>query len=155
MASNKKPAAPKAGPAQPAAPAETVAQAAPAVEVVKTDAQPKAPAVKGQVHEQIGALLYYEDPKWTDGVAGDMIHFEQLAADEQKVWFERGLQCVNAIDKLNLVVATKGEVKEQKITLTVEKEQARKVIAGFVKTLNTTRPELFPIDELVARLYPG
>lgn len=108
------------------------------------------PKTKSQ-SEELGALMYYEDPQVN--TAGKLISFEKLHQDNQRVWIQRGAQCLSAVGKMNKILAPKVDPEAVRVERMKHLDILTNIIKEFVKGLKTTKPEHFPCEELAHRIY--
>lgn len=97
------------------------------------------------VQQTLAELIYYNDnPKGEP--------FEKLDTEIKRHWVSYAGNILICIDKMNMTLTKKIDPKEKQ-------EQNRKsfnylynLVQGFVQKLKTTKPELFPCEELVHKL---
>lgn len=100
------------------------------------------------IAQQVGEHLYYEDPKMMDG---EIFMFDQLQAEEQRIWHQRGQQALNAIGKLNLMVTKAADPAEN------QERHLRHVdrLSGVIKDFNTELIKGRKKRDINLELYPN
>ncbi len=102
------------------------------------------------IAQQLAAGLYYHE----QGTKGKQ--FEYIGnAEEIKPWFERALAILQHIEKMDMMLIPKTEIKAKAESEAKNLEILTQIIDGFVKKLNTAKPELFPSAELAHRILDG
>ena len=100
------------------------------------------------IMQQIAAGIYYHEN-------GTGKSFESLTAEELKPWFERAISALVAIEKINMVVVAQAKVNLGLEAEAKHLERLTQIIQKFVKGLTTTKPALFPVEELAHRILDG
>ena len=102
---------------------------------------------------KLAQVLYY-DHEIAKGEK-DVSPYEAMAYPDQDVWNKRAYACLAALDKLNKRVVDVTAVVSPK-----ESEERRRhnhtvlsgIIRDFNKGLKTTKPELYPCEELAYKI---
>jgi len=126
---------------------ETSATAAAPASKKSFSKDPKAEAKFVPLHAQIAEILYLEDIKPSLGKK-DTKMFDNLSSDEVKPYLAQAVRTLQAVDKLNLMLVTKKSEAERAETRKKNIETLTKLISEFIKKLKTTKPDMFPCEEL-------
>jgi hypothetical protein len=106
--------------------------------------------VEAPLHTRIATLLYYDAnaPK----AAGALISFEKQTEEVQKPFLSQATRLLIAVDKLDLAIVKKVDPKIARELARKNLETLTAIIKEFVKGLKTTKPGLFPAEELAHRI---
>lgn len=100
---------------------------------------------KLSVSEQLGALIYYGDKvgmSWDD-----------LTEEEQKLWYTRGANCLEALDKMEFAILPKTQVIQDHKNRANELDLLTQFIQSFVNKLKiVNKANLFPSGELAHKI---
>lgn len=91
----------------------------------------------------LGELLYYNERTK---------NFNEIPEEEKKKWFKRAVGVYSALDKMNLMTVPKVDIN--KVNLDKRKDFNALVITiqTFMKKIKTTKPNLFPCEELAYKI---
>lgn len=103
---------------------------------------------KPGIAQEFAACLYYHEH-------GTEKQFEALNAEEVKPWIEKGIKIIQHIDKMEMVLVLKVIQQQKKEDEARHLETLTQIISSFIKTLNTTKKDLFPSAELAHRILRG
>jgi len=106
---------------------------------------------KVSIVTQIAALLFYNAMK-EDKKGEPCPQFEELEEKKQHPYIARSVEMMGALDKLNLKIILRPDARKEELTEARKVEELKEVIGGFVKGLKTTKPALFPVEELALRI---
>ena len=115
------------------------------------DDQTKSPVpdqIPANFVKQFAALLYYAGTENTP----EQKQYEELEEKEQSPWLRQVLDILLAIDKLNMMLVKKVSQEESEQKERKNIEILTQIISDFVKGLKTTKPSLFPSEELAHRI---
>ena len=103
--------------------------------------------------DRLGALIYFEGLK--PAQRKEAMPFEQLTEAEQQPYVAQAGKFLQHLDKLNLAAQPKVDHKKEEVSANQEREMLAGIIATFMKGIRTTKPGLFPCEELAARIQEG
>jgi hypothetical protein len=106
------------------------------------------------IAQELAALIYYDRlPKLKAGEK--IVQFEDLPEDKQDPFHKEAGRFLLRLDKMNRMIVKKASEEDRKAKEEQTLEILTQIIRGFVKDLNTTRPELFPCEELALKILGG
>ncbi len=100
---------------------------------------------KTEIVHQIGACLYYH-------VNGTDKQFEILTYNEQEPWLKMAMVVLQHLDKMDLVLVPRVRWQATEAKKPIDIIKLTELITKFTKKLNTTKPALFPNEELAHRI---
>lgn len=100
------------------------------------------------IAQGIAAGMYYAE-------SGTSKQFESLTAEELKPWFDKAVAVLGCIEKMNMVLVPRTQIKDDEESEKAYLERLTLIIQGFVKSCKTTKPALFPSAELAHRILNG
>ncbi len=113
----------------------------------------KAEAKPQNLTHLLGALFYFDSMSPTK--RKDATPFEKLTEAEQQPYAGQAARFISYLDKLNFMVCIKTDPKKEAESEARNLEILTTQIKDFVKGLTTTKPALFPCEELAARILRG
>ena len=99
---------------------------------------------------QLAALIYFDS--LTPAKRKDALAFEKLTEAEQDPYVKQADRCLAALDKLNLSAQPKVDAKKAAESDQQKIDALITIIKDFIKGLKTTKPNLFPCEELALRI---
>jgi len=100
------------------------------------------------VTKTLAALMYY--PSNPGGQS-----FDDLPGDRRFVWYDRAADVMIAIDKLDMMLVKKTDPAKVEGDRRKHLDILCIIIQNLLRELKTTKPELFPVEELAIRIYDG
>lgn len=112
---------------------------------------------KVNIIDGLAAQIYYAEGKRYRGSGDDkkLIQFEQLAEEDRKKFADRAGSYLMMIGKMNLSIVPYVDPKESEEKRLKNLTILSEIIKSFVSKLKTTKPALFPHDELASWILEG
>lgn len=99
------------------------------------------------IHGLAAGIFYHEQ--------GTEKNFEDLKAEELKPYMEKAQVCLEHIGKMGYGLILQKELVEKKADEVKHLVHLTEIIKKFVNKLNTTKPALFPAEELAHKILDG
>lgn len=78
----------------------------------------------------------------------DFVNLQQVYKDK---WYAKAHSAINCLSKMNKIIVTPGQVKQE-----VDERFLFNKVVGIIKEFNkglkTTKPDLYPVDELAHKI---
>lgn len=102
--------------------------------------------------QKLAELMYYSSAEAQKKEGGKILKFEKKTEAEKNAFYSLALGFLNNIDKLNFMIVSKAQVKEEKEKRLLFQQKVTQVVTEFFKSIRVFKRELVPQPELIARI---